>query len=382
MRSAIEPTIELRTDEDTHGCVSSFFPRRAGVVVLLGEADAVVLISAAGDLRAFLSDRLDDDIERDARRADLRPVTKRILAYCCGIGMETQWLLARIAMERDPELLKELMHRSSAQMLVFERDPMRWRVIDSTQLHGSIGRLFGPIPKESVAGRIGEAVDELFSLCRYPKELALAPEGTACAYKEMGKCPAACDGSEPMEHYTTRFDDAWELIEQGLDSAVSLSERAMSEASAAMDFEGAGRHKRAIELLGSIPKGDRQLAKSLERMLLMVVAPSILKGWAGIWVFGEAGLTMIACVREDAARSAVAAVIERASKHDALVSFDERSVHDLGLVTRVAHAKPGRGNRRVPSVFHLLDPIEIGAVQRAIVHASTPSEQDVTQSGS
>lgn len=382
MRRAIEPTLELKVDEDTHGCVSSFFPRRAGVVVLLGDGDAVVLISAAGDLRAFLSDRLDEEIERDGRRADLRPVTKRILAYCCGIGMETQWLLGRIAMERDEDLLRELMERSSAQMLVLHSDPMRWSVIDSTRMQGAIGRWIGPIPKESVARRIGEALDELFSLCRYPKELALAPNGNACAYKEMGKCPAACDGSETMEQYAERFDAAWELINGGLDAAVERSERAMGEASSAMDFEAAGRHKRAAELLSAVPRSERTLARSLDRMLILVIAPCALRGWAGVWVMGEDGLTMIACVRDDAPRSTVSSVVDRASRIDPLVSLDMRSAHDLGLVSRVAHAKPGRGNRRVPSVFHLTDAIETGAVQRAIVHASTPSEQDGTRSGS
>jgi len=382
MSLPIEPAIERMIDEDTHGCVSSFFPRRAGVVVLLGEGDAVVLISAAADMRAFLADRLGTSGERDGRRADLRPVTRRVLGYACGTGMETQWLLGRIAMRRDAGLLRELMQRSAVHLLVFEQEPMRWRVMDSIGMAGPIGRWLGPLPRASTAQRIGEAIDEVFSLCRYPRELALAPGGTACAYKEMGKCPAACDGSEPLEAYRARFDGAWVLVGGGLDRAVALSERAMGEASAGLDFEGAAHYKRAGELLGAVPIGEHRLSRGLRGMRTLVISPSALRGWAGVWVFGEGGLTMIGGVREDAGRGTVERLIERALAVDALVSFSERSVHDLGLVTRVAYAKPGRGHRRVPSVFDLREPVETGAVRRAIVHASTPGEQDGVPAGS
>ncbi|MCA9302631.1 MAG: hypothetical protein KC996_00765 [Phycisphaerales bacterium] len=378
MRPLVEPTIERMIDEDTPGCVSSFFPRRAGVVVLLGENDAVVLISAAGDVRAFLADRLDDIGEHGGRRADLRPVTRRVLMYFCGIGLETRWLLGRIAMRLDGALFGELLKRSSVQLLVFDDEPMRWRVLESLEIRGTIGRWIGPIPKESVARRVGEVIDEVFSLCRYPKELALAPKGTACAYREMGKCPAACDGSETLDSYRARFDEAWALIRPGLAAARESSERAMGEASAGLDFEAAGRHKRSAELLGGIPAHETRLTRELAGMRAMVVSPCAMRSWAGVWVFGEGGLTMLGCVREDSGRVVVAGLIERAMTIGALETFDERSVHDLGLVTGVAHAKPGRGHRRVPSVFDLLGSIQIGAVQRAIVHASQPVEQDTS----
>lgn len=376
------PTIERMIDEDMPGCVSSFFPRRPGVLVLLGEGGAVVLVSAAGDMRAFLADRLDPTSERDGRKADLRPVTRRVLGYPCGIGMETQWLLGRIAKDCDPGLFGELTDRLAVQILVFDDEPIRWRVAVSTGFTGPIGRCFGPLPRASTAQRIGEALDEVFSLCRYPKELALAPGGTACAYKEMGKCPAACDGSEPMDSYLQRFDRAWMLIEGGLDAAAGSSERAMGEASASLDFEAAGRHKRAAELLGGIPRSESRLARSLAGMRTLVVTPTAMRGWAGVWVFGSGGLTMLGAIRDEAGRATIAAFIERALSAGVLDSLSERAVHDLGLLTRVAHTKLGRGNRRVPSVFDLRDPVEIGAVQRAIVHASSPNEQDSAPAGS
>jgi len=46
-----------------------------------------------------------------------------------------------------------------------------------------------------------EIAEDAFDLCRYYNVLVEAPGARACAYKEMGKCPAPCDGSISMEQY-------------------------------------------------------------------------------------------------------------------------------------------------------------------------------------
>src|SRR5947207_15818153 len=67
----------------------------------------------------------------------------------------------------------------------------------------------GPVEDKHAAARLIELVEDLFDLCRYYNILLESPRGKACAYKEMGKCPAPCDGSIGIEHYRRMVE--WSL---------------------------------------------------------------------------------------------------------------------------------------------------------------------------
>ena len=61
--------------------------------------------------------------------------------------------------------------------------------------------LLGPVEDKNVAGKLIEDIADWFDLCRYYHILVESPNAKACAYKEMGKCPAPCDGSISMPQY-------------------------------------------------------------------------------------------------------------------------------------------------------------------------------------
>ena len=64
------------------------------------------------------------------------------------------------------------------------------RYIKTTSLALSTGVRFGPIDDKHAAARLIELLEDGFDLCRFYSILVQAPAGLACAYKEMGKCPA------------------------------------------------------------------------------------------------------------------------------------------------------------------------------------------------
>lgn len=84
-----------------------------------------------------------------------------------------------------------------------------------------------------------------FDLCRYYHILIEAPNGNACAYKEMGRCPAPCDGTVSMAHYHQQMRDAIDCAADRNAWKNSASKK-MTEASDAMDFEAAELCKRRI----------------------------------------------------------------------------------------------------------------------------------------
>ena len=100
------------------------------------------------------------------------------------------------------------------------------------------------------------SVEDAFDLCRYYNVLVEAPHGKACAYKEMGKCPAPCDGSISLEQYRRLVD--WSLATL-IDPAQMIRQQTQRMQLAASDlkFEAAAKIKAYIEQLSS--SKDRSL---------------------------------------------------------------------------------------------------------------------------
>jgi hypothetical protein len=107
-----------------------------------------------------------------------------------------------------------------------------------------------------------EDVVDWFDLCRYYNILVESPNATACAYKEMGKCPAPCDGSISMDSY--RYLVEWSL--RTLVSPRELIEDAtqrMKQASAELNFEAARKIKQYIDSLSQLGKGPFRHSRRL-----------------------------------------------------------------------------------------------------------------------
>lgn len=106
-------------------------------------------------------------------------------------------------------------------------------------------------------------VEDAFDLCRYYNILVEAPAGRACAYKEMGKCPAPCDGSISMEQYR-------ELIAWSARTVVAPEEfiaqhtQRMNAAATELRFESAAKIKQFVEMIGQFGKGGFRFAKLLK----------------------------------------------------------------------------------------------------------------------
>jgi excinuclease UvrABC nuclease subunit len=121
----------------------------------------------------------------------------------------------------------------------------------------------GPLEDKHAAARLIELLEDIFDLCRYYNVLVEAPHGKACAYKEMGKCPAPCDGTIPMSQYRHMIEQSVvAIVSPG--SFIDRQTRQMNEAAAALQFEHAGRLKAKIEELSELGKGAFRHTRRIE----------------------------------------------------------------------------------------------------------------------
>ena len=132
----------------------------------------------------------------------------------------------------------------------------RWLAIDQPDA-ALLGTTFGPIATKASAQKLVETLEDAFDLCRYHHILIQAPHGQACAYKQMGKCPAPCDGSISLDQYHQQIDQSLAALRHP-DPAAEYEPR-MREAAAALQYEVAGRIKARMQQLASLRSAGTSL---------------------------------------------------------------------------------------------------------------------------
>ena len=289
-------------------------PAAPGVVLFESHANEPVAVLAGGDVRALVRSRLGEP-DPDASRpmTDLRPVTARLRAGRVGSAFEADLVWLRVAHDLFPEAAQVWVERHRVWRLCIDpgATPPKWIRTDRPMMELASAAAFGPIATKDAAARAAEALDDLFELCRYPAELAKAPHGTPCMYKEMGRCPAACDGSEPMHAYHARLHEAMAFAGGGDAARSALAEtieQEMTEASAGLDFERAARCKHRLESLAVLGKPAVRRMGRADRARWVFVTPTGRKGWARVFVAVGDAVALVCNTTPDAASEVVEAI--------------------------------------------------------------------------
>jgi len=276
-------------------------PASRGVVVMRGDDSRPVFLAATGDCRALARRKL-APAERGVRAGvDLRSIVREVHAIECGAAFEADLiylLQARSLMPHAARLVAERWRSWWAQIDPAADFP-EWRKTDlavgavaprsastakglirNAAAGGAGGCIVGPFADKDAAGRFTERMTDAFDLCREHRLLVLAPAAQACAYKEMGRCAAPCDGSEAMESYRARVRSAVEAAStQGIEACMHREEAAMHAAAAVQDFESAARHRAQAERFAKLAGPAASRIGRLEDFRFMLVWRSVKDGW-------------------------------------------------------------------------------------------------------
>ena len=348
-----------RTIAVADGPVAAGIGTWPGVVELCTGTGDAIQIGATSDCRRFAASRLGEDPDAPPTRATLRDDTARVLVYRAASAFEADWLALTIARERLPALHAELAARLRPPALVLRPDTGTWdaRELDPSDPIDPKSRVIAPIRTLEGARRLGAAIDEHFDLCRYPKEVLRAPRGTACAYKEMGKCPAPCDGSEPLADYLDRFALAARTLEAGVPAWIDAQRTAMDDAARATDFERAASHKRTLDELQTLPDDVRAGARALGGRVFAVVSRAPRRARCRLWALGADGLIPLATLEARARRDTLARVLDtlRAQAPFDPAGATRPALEEYGLVARALHHKPQAGTTKRTRVLDAHD---------------------------
>ena len=238
-------------------------PASHGVIAFDDADGRAMRFLATADARSCAGTRLIPSEEAPDRSAELAGITARVRFWPCSCALEADLLHARLG----PSVLAGGWDaiRRTLGFHALHADPVeahpRFRPRESADLPD--GTLIGPFTTRKRADRFAEGLVDLYELCRKYERLVEAPHAPSCVYKELGTCPAACDGSETMDAYRARFARALELAREPADRSIERAAGRMSSAADALDFERAERERSALARIESLRAPPNHLACDL-----------------------------------------------------------------------------------------------------------------------
>jgi hypothetical protein len=323
-------------------------PSTHAVVALVDAQGNCVLCAATGDARAFC--------EKRREQIEAGSSTVSVYALACGSMFEAELTQIRFTRTVMPKVYRQTIAAWQPWLLSLDLARGTWKACALSDAVASGdgddgGVLVGPMPDKSAPVILGELLDDVFDLCRYPSELGKAPSGRACAYQEMGRCPAPCDGSELWPEFLARFAAAAGAL-TSVGQLIEVIEHRMREAGARCDFErGAHLKELAANLRGR--KGQRFMHIShLNNFTRVAVVPTTKGSGSQVYLCRADGLTELGHLPRLPDPASCTEIAERVSELRALTKSFTPSPDARGDLAFISHRL---FMARKPEVFLTLD---------------------------
>ncbi len=341
-------------------------PASYGVVCVRDTAGKAISLAASGDVRSFLAARLGPQAEG---AHDLRPVSGTYEIMPCLSIFEADLSFIRESAELDPGLHDRVTRKLRIWWLGTHTDAARaewvWET-DPASLDESM-RIIGPFLEKKGVRQHASNLDAAFELCRYPEELHRAPAGRACAYKEMGKCPGACDGSESLGVYESRLAEALDFEASVSDARRDSINERMRDAALAEDFEAAAQCKSELGVWDAFDKRDAKVVADLGKHSYAAVTQSDRKGVAAVLAVDRGRWARVCELDLEAGEAGAAAV--SASVLSGLKSLRGlQGCGDLGVLGVLGREllRPSRGGPGFVRIDRLEGSILLQAARRVV----------------
>ena len=355
-------------------------PARWVVYLLADGDDRPVQLLCVKNLRHSLKRRLGPgDVEQPtSRRIDYRALVRRVHWRRVDSPFEADLAYHEAARELFPHTYRGMVGFRPAWFVHVDDDAPFPRYTKTTDLTLAPGTLLGPLEDKHAAARLIQLVEDLFDLCRYYNVLVQAPRGQACAYKEMGKCPAPCDGSISMDQYRHLIAWSRKVLADPADYARE-QDRRMRQAAAELRFETAGKIKAYVDQLSQLGKGPFRHVAALADFQYLALQPGPRPGTAKAFVVTPGGVDPLLCLTDESAKPSdlMRAALTAAAAQPA-ATVDAAGAERIGVVTHHLFARKPVGGL-LP--LATLDERSIAKCLRELRKQPTTDEGDTEDEG-
>jgi len=248
-------------------------PGCAAVFLLLDAGGAPVWLATTQQLKRLTRSRLNDLSGVQRARADLGEIARGILWRRVSCPFEGRWRYYRLARLLYPNQYRKLISFKPAWFLRVNWQQDIPLIKPSDRVWNALGEFVGPWPTQKSYRTTLELLWDLFDLCRYPEQVRRAPSGLRCAYAEMGRCDAPCDGSAPLDPYRSRCRDAWAFLHGDIDDWMLRTEAGMQCAAQELRFEQAAQLKQQLAAARDWRKEWGACVRDASAMRMLLLLP-------------------------------------------------------------------------------------------------------------
>jgi excinuclease UvrABC nuclease subunit len=290
----------LALETDALDAALAQVPGKWGVILLVDREGGPLQLICTRNMRAMLRRRFEPPAEPSAltKRIDYRALVGSIRWQRVDSELEMDLVYIDAARTCFPIHWRSLIPERRAFFVRIEPND-RFATFERIDDPQASGLVFGPFVDKTKADRWIDQTRDAFDLCRYHNILLQTPNGKACAYKQMNKCPAPCDGTVTLERYRENVDRAIASATDPKKGIADLTAQ-MKRFAAEMEFEAAGRVKSRIDLLSTLGGGAYRSIRPLGAFDYLSVQPGARKGTAKLFRVMAGGVQEIAGVRDEA----------------------------------------------------------------------------------
>src|SRR5918999_5014558 len=308
------------------------------VVYLLADVNSrPVQLLCVKNLRASLKRRLGTDEALAtgglSKRVNYREIVRKVFWRRVDSGFEADWLYYEAARLLFPVTYQGMVGFRPAWFVHVNPDANFPRYTKTTNLSIRTGVYLGPLEDKHAAARLIQLAEDGFDLCRYYNVLVESPHARACAYKEMGKCPAPCDGTISMDQYRQLV--GWS-VETVVDPAPFLRDQAkrMQQAAAELRFETAATIKAFIDSFAPLGKGAFRHVRRLRDFCFLCLQHGPREGTAKVFLVTPGRIEEIAgMIAEPAKAAELLRLALSLSAERATAQVDEVGAERVGIVS-------------------------------------------------
>lgn len=228
-------------------------PAGPGVYLICDETDRPILLSYSANLRRVVGHRLaGPDPDARTKRVNLAEIARRLYWIETHGSFETLLTHWQRARELYPREYRTLLGFGPAEFIRVDLAAARPRFTVTREIRPDGARYLGPLPTRKSADAWVDMLADLFDLCRYYDVLEKAPLGEACAYFDMGKCPAPCNGTIGLDVYRDMIAAAWDYSIAKPNNRIETLKASMQAAAGRLEFERAASIRGTIERAESL----------------------------------------------------------------------------------------------------------------------------------
>jgi excinuclease UvrABC nuclease subunit len=350
----------------------SALPAAPGVFLFEGDSGGCLSLAITANLRRLVRARLQphDAAGGPTRRIDYRRLTRTVRAATVGSAFEADWAYLQMARQRLPTTYASILDHWQGWFVHVNPQARFPRWVKTAHPFapptGRGGVHIGPMADKHAAARYIEAIEDGFDLCRYYHILLESPRASACAYKEMGRCPAPCDGSISMDEYRSMMHRAAEFAAQPVDAALAKIEADMADASRALAFERAEKLRTLALRLAPLKRAEFTHARAAEDFRYLGIYPSEAPGWARLFLILGGWVEPVADVSTGADASTLDEVLDALAARAAAQPpcFEGEAAENVGLICR--HLFRPSSDRRPGELVPLEEALQSEALRRAL----------------